>query len=387
MPPSASGAVVSVALIVDALPFAGSAAATSCVRLMNKRARPSVNLRQLAPAGPAGAQRVALPPPGLQDADGQLPDAALDAFCGTVRAAIAPLKRLATVKPHVARQYAATAGMVGAVLFRARLGTYFAERASGSGVWEVATRVHGRAGYRPARGAGSLRRVRGGQGDDAAARRGGGAERCGARVSCPRLGRSRPRALVPLNAHAPPTRLRLLLSAIIKGGCPEYRDREGTAKSLHGKGYGAVLGPHRGACGIGRNKDTPYTPGALRQHMSALAYVYSEAGVLDEKNPAKAKVVRDVLKIASVILGERRGPMPDTISPELALRIIGALNAGDVDQVRLAVMMVIMRTLGLRNSTGILLDTGDLEMTTQGLIVHSRYLKKSKLGVRTLGRE
>lgn len=171
-------------------------------------------------------------------------------------------------------------------------------------------------------------------------------------------------------------------SAVQKGGSLAHRNRPGVATTLRGLTHGQLL--KQGTHGRDRAKNEPYRPGSLRKIISGVAHSYRCAGLAKEVNPANSQVVKNALKIADVILGCGHGIGPDVFSATTGMRMIGSLNAGCLRQCRLAAMMALMPTLGLRPSNGFTANMWDLEFSAEapGLLVHTPWRKNHRLQAR-----
>ncbi len=133
--------------------------------------------------------------------------------------------------------------------------------------------------------------------------------------------------------------------------------------------------------GIGSHSRTPYSPSTLEGYKVALVYAYRHAGLADHVNPACHAEVSSTLSVVSVILGEGRMALTEVISPELAQRIIGSLDARNLRHALVAVLLSHGLTLGERASTLALCDFGEITFSEDGVLIFTPYTKSDKTQV------
>jgi hypothetical protein len=158
-----------------------------------------------------------------------------------------------------------------------------------------------------------------------------------------------------------------------KGGTLKHRSRE--AEGVCATGYRAGQVYKEREFGIGPSSDVPYMFGTIQSKVYAVTALYKAHNVKKDDNPGMSQLVKDTLRMVKLILGEGRMKLPDTLSPEVALRIIGALDAENERQVLLAVLLALGMTLGERPSTLFLRDIGEISVSEQGVLIFTPYTK------------
>ena len=162
----------------------------------------------------------------------------------------------------------------------------------------------------------------------------------------------------------------------MKGGELAYRSREGAPVFCNGMTHGEVL--KRGEFGTGAQSHRPYAHKTLENHLVALRRSYEDAGVVAGANPCNHEDVKGTMAALKIILGSARGSLPDIISCEVAQRLLSILDAENLRDVTMAVMVAEGAALGERASTRGLRDFGHCQLSKEGVAIHINYHKSDK---------
>lgn len=152
-----------------------------------------------------------------------------------------------------------------------------------------------------------------------------------------------------------------------KGGTFEYRSRPGTNLLVYGKTAGEVLKEHQ--YGVGGYAKEPYAYSTLVQYIDSLRWFYEQyketKGKGEGQNPAYAKVVADMKKALSYIMGTARRYM----EPWVVKRVLGTLRADKAEDALHAMYFSHGMTLGERTGTKFVRDHGNIEEAADGLLI------------------
>jgi hypothetical protein len=140
----------------------------------------------------------------------------------------------------------------------------------------------------------------------------------------------------------------------------------------HGERY--TQGKH----GIGPRKDDPYVHKTLENKIVGLKRVYVDAGVPEADNPVAHTDVSQTLRLLKVVLGSARARLPDAISPDVALRVIGSLDVRNTRDLRIALLLAQGMTLGERPSTLGMRDFREMCLDVNGVCIFTPYTKSDK---------
>ena len=105
---------------------------------------------------------------------------------------------------------------------------------------------------------------------------------------------------------------------------------------------------------------------------------YEDAGVVAGANPCNHEDVKGTMAALKIILGSARGSLPDIISCEVAQRLLSILDAENLRDVTMAVMVAEGAALGERGSTRGLRDFGHCQLSKEGVAIHINYHKSDK---------
>jgi hypothetical protein len=105
---------------------------------------------------------------------------------------------------------------------------------------------------------------------------------------------------------------------------------------------------------------------------------FEDAGYTGDANPCNHKDVKDTLAVLKVVMGSARGRLPDIITPEVALRLLGILDAYNLRDMTIAMMIAQGATMGERAGTKGLRDNGHMAYSHLGVAIHIYYSKTDR---------
>ena len=149
---------------------------------------------------------------------------------------------------------------------------------------------------------------------------------------------------------------------------------------MYDKTPGEVLKQHQ--YGVGGYAKEPYTYSTLVHYVDSLRWFYEQyketKGKGEDQNPAYSKVVNDMKKALSYIMGTARRYNVDPMEPWVVKRVLATLRADKAEDVRHAMYFSHGMCIGERTATNYVRDHGNVEQAADGLMIFRKVGKSDK---------